>query len=100
LAGGGTTDPAWRQMLADLLGYAVAPVAVTAASGLGAALLGARAADLTNRIAGTPCGGAGVSLTTPRDENAELYRERHHAYRRKVFALRDTGSSSSHTAER
>lgn len=92
LAGGGTTDPAWRQMLADILGYAVAPVAVTAASGLGAALLGARAAGLTDQFAGPPP--AGVSSTVPRDENSELYRERHHAYARKVLALRETDNET------
>jgi xylulokinase len=86
LAGGGTTDPAWRQMLADILGHPLAPVEVTAASGLGAAMLGARAAGhAVETRAATP-----ASLTTPRTDRTDLHRERHHAYRRKVFALRST----------
>ncbi|HEU4348640.1 MAG TPA: FGGY family carbohydrate kinase [Actinoplanes sp.] len=90
LAGGGTTDPAWRQMLADILGHALAPVEVTAASGLGAARLGARAAGLTGAISRTSPAGPAVSVTTPRDDHTDLYRERHHAFQRKVRALRDT----------
>jgi xylulokinase len=86
LAGGGTTDPAWRQMLADILGHPLAPVEVTAASGLGAAMLGARAAGLTI----TPRATTPTSVTTPANDRTELHRERHHAYRRKVFALRST----------
>jgi sugar (pentulose or hexulose) kinase len=81
-------------MLADILGYAVAPVAVTAASGLGAALLGARAAGLAGRIAPPPV--AGSSVTVPCDAYSELYRERHHAYARKVLALRETNGTPSH----
>ena len=86
LAGGGTTDPAWRQMLADILGHTLAPVEVTAASGLGAAMLGARAAGLAITARATTAG----SVTTPGNDRTELHRERHHAYRRKVFALRST----------
>ena len=93
LAGGGTTDPAWRQMLADILGHALAPVEVAAASGLGAALLGARAAGLTDQIAGISRAGATASVTTPRDDNSDLHRERHHAFHRKVHALRDTDTN-------
>jgi xylulokinase len=94
LAGGGTTDPGWRQMLADILGHTLAPVEVTAASGLGAALLGARAADLAGQIAGTRTPGSAASVTTPRDDNSDLHRERHHAYHRKVRALRDTDNDT------
>jgi xylulokinase len=90
LAGGGTTDPAWRQMLADILGHPLAPVEVTAASGLGAAMLGARAAGLTV-TAGT---GTPAMVTTPRTDRTELHRERHDAYRRRVFALRDTDNDT------
>ena len=94
LAGGGTTDPAWRQMLADILGHALAPVEVPAASGLGAALLGARAAELTGRITSTPRAGTTASVTIPRDGNYDLHRERHDAYHRKVRALRDTDNTT------
>jgi xylulokinase len=89
LAGGGSTDPAWRQMLADILGCALAPVQVPAASGLGAAFLGARAAELTDRktfasrTAGVP------AVIAARDADRDLYRERRQAFRRRVQALRD-----------
>jgi xylulokinase len=89
LAGGGTVDPAWRQMLADIIGQALAPVEVPAASGLGAALLGARAAGLTGRLGGAV---RTAAVTTPRDDHCGLYRERRHAYHRKVRALRDTAT--------
>ncbi len=46
LAGGGSTDSAWRQLLSDVLGTSLLPVEVPAASARGAALLGARAAKL------------------------------------------------------
>jgi xylulokinase len=89
LAGGGSTDPAWRQMLADILGCSLAPVEVPAASGLGAALLGARAAELTDRktfASRTP----GVpAVIAARDADRDLYSERRQAFRRRVQALRD-----------
>ena len=46
LAGGGTLATAWRQLLADVLALPLYAVDVPAASGRGAALLGARAAGL------------------------------------------------------
>jgi xylulokinase len=91
LAGGGTTDPGWQQMLADVLGHPLAPVAVPAASGLGAALLGARAAGLA---AAFPPGRTDPAATVrPRGRYADLYDERHQAFRRKVRALRDTDTN-------
>ena len=88
LAGGGTTDPGWRLMLADILGHTLIPVEVPAASGLGAALLGARAAGLAERFAG---GRTDRNAPTPTDiRYSDLYQERHQAFRRKVRALRDT----------
>lgn len=51
LAGGGTVDPAWRQLLADVLQARLRIVDVAAASGRGAALLGARAAGLLDEVA-------------------------------------------------
>jgi xylulokinase len=92
LAGGGTKDPAWRQMLADILGRPLAPVEVAAASGLGAANLGARAADLPTR------------RTRPRDDLAaatvlpaahgDLYCERRQAFHRTLRSLRDIDATS------
>ena len=77
-------------MLADILGHTLAPVEVTAASGRGAAMLGARAAGLTIAArTSTP-----AFVTTPRNDRTELHRERHHAYRRKVLALRSTDNDT------
>jgi xylulokinase len=59
LAGGGTVAPQWRQLLATVLGIPLHAVDTPAASGRGAALLGARAAgllsldDVTERLAPT-----------------------------------------------
>jgi xylulokinase len=89
LAGGGTTDPAWRQMLADILGYPLAAVDVSAASGLGAIALAARAAKVVDEAAilarRTP-----VALLTvrPRDEHSDVYQERYARFRAKVNSLR------------
>ncbi|GIM97058.1 FGGY-family carbohydrate kinase [Paractinoplanes toevensis] len=91
LAGGGTTDPAWRQMLTDVLGRALVPVDVPAASGLGAALLGARAAGLTDRFPPRPSSATAGNAPGPRHE---LYHDRHAAFRRKVRALRDSDSTT------
>jgi xylulokinase len=84
LAGGGTTDPAWRQMLADILGHAVAPVEVAAASGLGAALLSAGAAGLPTSVRPvTP-----VVAAVPGTRDTDLHRERYETFRHTVQALR------------
>jgi xylulokinase len=85
LAGGGTTDPGWRQMLADVLGRPLQPVEVAAASALGAADLGARAAGLaTTRRPRHDDPSAAVAP----GGNATLYIERQRAYRDTVDALR------------
>jgi xylulokinase len=47
VAGGGTADPRLRQLLADVLGVAVQPLAEVGASALGAARLAARAAGVS-----------------------------------------------------
>jgi len=46
IAGGGSTHPAWRQLLADVLGTPLDALVATAASGRGAALLGGCALGL------------------------------------------------------
>src|SRR3954453_12204828 len=46
LAGGGTTAPAWRQMLADVLERPVTPIDVPGASALGATLLAREVAGI------------------------------------------------------
>jgi xylulokinase len=86
LAGGGTTAPAWRQMLADVLERPVTPIDVPGASALGAALLARQAAGLP---APAPDRGAGSSPTArPRAEGSPLRQERYARYRERVAALR------------
>jgi len=51
IAGGGTTHPAWRQLLADVVGRPLDAVEVTAASARGAALLAGCAAGLIDEAA-------------------------------------------------
>ncbi|MFF5289203.1 xylulokinase [Paractinoplanes globisporus] len=92
LAGGGTTDPQWRQMLADVLGRTLVPVEVPAASGLGAAVLGARATGLTDRFPSRDS--FATSRNDPRSHRHDLYHDRHAAFRRKVRALRDSDSTT------
>jgi xylulokinase len=87
LAGGGTTDPGWRQMLADVLGQPLEPVEVAAASALGAAELGARAAGLST--ARTPPRELSSAVIPGGDE--ALYADRRQVFRRTVDALRPGG---------
>jgi xylulokinase len=84
LAGGGTRDEGWRQMLADVLGQPLEPVEVAAASALGAAELGARAAGLSTgrRPHGDP------SAAVVPGGNESLYADRRRTYRQTVDALR------------
>jgi xylulokinase len=89
LAGGGSTDVAWRQLLADVLGSTLRAVDVSAASGRGAALLGARAAGLMDehallaRLASEPDVSAAPSLTM-----SAYYTERFELFGRRVESLR------------
>ena len=80
-------------MLADVLGRTLVPVDVPAASGLGAALLGARAAGLADAF---PFGTAPAETrTSPGARQLDLYRDRHAAFRRKVHALRNSDSTTA-----
>jgi xylulokinase len=89
LAGGGSTDPGWQQLLADVLGCTLRAVDVSAASGRGAAWLAARAAGLIDeptlfaRVASMP----GPSAT-PRAAAAAHYTERYELFSRRVASLR------------
>jgi xylulokinase len=89
LAGGGSTAPAWRQMLADILGYPLHAVDIPAASGRGAALLGARAAGYLDEPALlrilTP---RSRPVADPRDATAAVYALRRARFYRTLQALR------------
>jgi xylulokinase len=88
LAGGGTLAPGWRQLLADVLGLPLYAVDVPAASGRGAALLGARAAGLLSfaDIQG-PLAPAARLVAEPDPAAAAFHTERHARFRRTVDAL-------------
>ena len=89
LAGGGTLAAGWRQLLADVLGLPLYAVDVPAASGRGAALLGAHAAGLLSfdDIAG-PLAPPASLAAEPDPAAAALSAERHARFRRVVAALR------------
>ena len=89
LAGGGTLAAGWRQLLADVLGVPLYAVDVPAASGRGAALLGATAAGLLSfdDIAG-PLAPAARLAAEPDPAAAAFHAERHARFRRIVSALK------------
>ena len=89
LAGGGTLAAGWRQLLADVLGVPLYAVDVPAASGRGAALLGAHAAGLLSfdDIQG-PLAPPARLAAEPDPAMAAWHAERHAQFRRVVSALR------------
>jgi xylulokinase len=88
LAGGGTLAAGWRQLLADVLGLPLYAVDVPAASGRGAALLGAHAAGLLSfdDIAG-PLAPPARLVAEPDPAMATCHADRHVRFRHIVSAL-------------
>jgi xylulokinase len=96
IAGGGTTHPAWRQLLADVLGRPLDAVDVTAASGRGAALLGGCAADLVDE--GSVFGRLAPStrrVSDPRPDRSRLAAARHELWLKHVSASRQMVSDTT-----
>jgi xylulokinase len=95
LAGGGTLAAGWRQVLADVLGLPLYAVDVPAASGRGAALLGANAAGLLSfdDIQGPLAPPAGL-VAEPDPAMTAFHAERHTRFRRVVSALSATQTST------
>jgi xylulokinase len=91
LAGGGTLAPGWRQVLADVLGLPLYAVDVPAASGRGAALLGAHVAGLLSfdDIQG-PLAPPASLVAEPDPVMAAFHAERHARFRRMVAVLAAT----------
>ena len=89
LAGGGTLAAGWRQLLADVLGVPLYAVDAPAASGRGAALLGAHAAGLLTfaDIQG-PLAPPAHLVAEPDPAMATFHAERHARFRRIVSVLR------------
>ena len=88
LAGGGTLAAGWRQLLADVLGLPLYAVDVPAASGRGAALLGAIAAGLLSLddVQG-PLAPPANLVAEPDPSIAAFHAERHARFRRIVSTL-------------
>jgi xylulokinase len=91
LAGGGTLAAGWRQLLSDVLGLPLYAVDVPAASGRGAALLGAHAAGLLSfdDIQG-PLAPSAHLVAEPDAAMAAFHAERHTTFRRIISALKGT----------
>jgi xylulokinase len=89
LAGGGTLAAGWRQLLADVLQVPLYAVDVPAASGRGAALLGAHAAGLLSfdDIQG-PLAPRANLVAEPNPTMAAFHGERQARFRRIVSAVR------------
>ena len=99
LAGGGTLSAAWRQLLADVLAVPLYAVDVPAASGRGAALLGAHAAGLLSfaDIAG-PLAPTARLVAVPDPVAVAFHAERHERFRRVVAALKHAQLPTGGTA--
>jgi xylulokinase len=87
LAGGGTTAPAWRQMLADILERAVTPIHVPAASAVGATLLALEVAGIPDSAPDHEPH-TDEPTTRPRPSRSGFHRRRYERYRERVEALR------------
>lgn len=88
LAGGGSTAPGWRQMLADVLGYPLRAVHIPAASGRGAAMLGARAAGyLDEPQLLQVLSPSSEPVAAPSDSAARLYAQRRELFAQTLRAL-------------
>ena len=100
LAGGGTLAAAWRQLLADVLGVPLYAVDVPAASGRGAALLGAHAAGLLSfaDIQG-PLAPPARLVAEPDPAAAAFHAERHARFRHTVAALKTAQTSAGRVGE-
>jgi xylulokinase len=87
LAGGGTTAPGWRQMLADILQRPVTPIDVPGASALGATLLAREVAGLPELVP-EPEPRTPPPTIHPRPGRSGFHQERYERYRDRVEALR------------
>jgi len=90
LAGGGTTSPAWRQLLADVLDRSLDAVPTPAASVRGATLLGSLASGLITASEVAEVARPTLMRVADSTPRVELLRERRAAYHRVFSALRRT----------
>jgi xylulokinase len=80
VSGGGTSNPAWVQALADVLGQPVLPMATPAGAGLGAAFLARVAAGLENSIDGSNRWARWSPPVEPRPDWSEAASERYRGW--------------------
>jgi xylulokinase len=91
IAGGGSSHPAWRQFLADVLGRPLDAVDVAEPSGRGAALLGGCAVGIIDEEA--VFGRLAPStrrVSDPRADRSELAAARHELWLKQVTASRQS----------
>jgi xylulokinase len=94
LAGGGTTTPAWRGLLADVLDARLHAVDVPGASARGAALLAAQAAGLVTAHELTEVARPNTTVIASPGPGVDLLRHRRALYLRTLTALRALRSSA------
>jgi xylulokinase len=87
VAGGGITNPAWRDLLATVLDARLVAAAEPCASARGAALLAARAADLVTDVGLVQLATSDGPLVAEPDQRAESLVARRELYRRTVTAV-------------
>jgi xylulokinase len=89
-SGGGARSPLWRQIQADVTGYAHSTINVDEGPAFGAALLGGVGAGVyANVMEACDAGIRTTSITHPQPANHELYREFHGVYKSLYQALKD-----------
>ncbi len=90
LAGGGTVNQHWRQMLADVLAIPLRPIQVPAASGRGATLLAGQAVGLwtENEVLALLYTDPANAPLDPIDRNVRVHEQRYGTYLRLVQALK------------
>ena len=96
VAGGGSTHPAWRQLLADVLGRPLDAVEVTAPSSRGAALLGGCAVGLIDEA--SVFGRLAPStrrVSDPRADRSEIAAARYEHWLKHVTASREMNSGTA-----
>ena len=86
-SGGGVASPLWRQILADVLGTAIAGVGTTEGAAYGAALLAAPAGGLAGSIDEAVDRSVRVTPLAEPGPGAATYAERHARYRELYPAL-------------
>jgi xylulokinase len=86
-SGGGLASPLWRQILADVLGVAIAGVGTTEGAAYGAALLAAPAGGLAPSVEDAVERAVRVTPLAEPGPDAEAYAERHALHRELYPAL-------------